>query len=80
MSRKTPAREHELLTPAELASRWKGHVSDGTLRNWRSQRRGPPFLKVAGGRIRYRLVDVITFETTTPMRRSPTAASDTTTP
>ena len=34
------------LTEAEVAARYRGEISPGTLRNWRSQRRGPPFVKV----------------------------------
>jgi hypothetical protein len=34
------------LTEAEMVSRYRDRVSAGTLKNWRSQRRGPPFVKV----------------------------------
>ena len=39
----------------ELAQRWQ--VSEATLERWRSQRKGPQFLRL-GGQVRYRLVDV----------------------
>lgn len=39
---------NELLTAAELAERWRGKVSEGTLANWRSQGKGPRFIKMAG--------------------------------
>jgi hypothetical protein len=34
------------LTEAEVAARYRGLVSRGTLRNWRSQKIGPAFVKV----------------------------------
>jgi hypothetical protein len=40
----------ELLTPEELADRWK--INRRTLDNWRSARIGPPYVKL-GGRVRY---------------------------
>ena len=40
------------LTEAELAKRWRGQVTRGTLRNWRAKGRGPPFLK-AGRAVLY---------------------------
>ena len=40
------------LTEEELAERWRGQVTRGTLRNWRTQGRGPPFLK-AGRAVLY---------------------------
>jgi hypothetical protein len=47
-----------LLTEAEVAKRLR--VSAKTLRNWRSLRKVPKFIKVEG-QIRYRLADVIAF-------------------
>jgi hypothetical protein len=49
------------LTPKELASRWKGTITEKTLANWRSQGDGPPYTKI-GGRVMYRLADVIKWE------------------
>jgi hypothetical protein len=34
------------LTEDEIAARYRGLVSAGTLRNWRAKGRGPPFVKV----------------------------------
>ncbi|MER8575323.1 helix-turn-helix domain-containing protein [Mesorhizobium sp. M1338] len=34
------------LTPEEVIARYRGQVSDGTLRNWRCLRIGPSFLKI----------------------------------
>ncbi|MFG1412000.1 helix-turn-helix domain-containing protein [Xanthobacter sp. VTT E-85241] len=34
------------LTPEEVAERYRGTVSIGTLRNWRSMRIGPAYVKV----------------------------------
>ncbi len=34
------------LTEDEVAARYRGAVSTGTLRNWRSRRQGPPWIKV----------------------------------
>lgn len=38
--------ETTFLTPEEVAERYRGGVSVGTLRNWRSLRIGPSFLKI----------------------------------
>lgn len=62
------------LSPPELAVRWAGRVSEKTLRNWRASGRGPKYLKSAGGRVEYRLADVVRFERTTTLRRSPIPA------
>jgi len=51
----------EYLTAAELIERWRRQVSASTLANWRSERKGPPFVKI-GGRILYPLADVIAYE------------------
>lgn len=42
--------EDKFLTPIELAQRWRGAVSVGTINNWRvsKTRKGPPYIKVAG--------------------------------
>lgn len=36
----------KFLTPEEVAERYRGGVSIGTLRNWRAMRIGPAYLKV----------------------------------
>lgn len=38
--------ESKFLTPEEVAERYRGGVSVGTLRNWRAMRIGPTFLKI----------------------------------
>ncbi len=38
--------ESTYLTPEEVAERYRGGVSVGTLRNWRAQRVGPSFIKI----------------------------------
>lgn len=50
----------EYLTAKELAARWR--MSEGTLRNWRWKRIGPPFIRPARGKVLYRLKDVQAWE------------------
>ncbi len=38
--------DNKFLTTEEVAERYRGEISVGTLRNWRAQRIGPPFMKV----------------------------------
>jgi predicted DNA-binding transcriptional regulator AlpA len=38
--------EPRFLTPEEVSERYRGGVSVGTLRNWRSMRQGPSFVKI----------------------------------
>lgn len=38
--------ENRFLTPEEVADRYRGSVSVGTLRNWRAMRIGPSFVKI----------------------------------
>jgi hypothetical protein len=47
------------LTKSELAERWR--VSARTLDRWRADRSGPAWLQL-GGRIVYRVEDVLDFE------------------
>lgn len=49
------------LTPAEMAERYAGKITVGTLANWRSQGVGPKFSKI-GGRILYPLAAVEEWE------------------
>lgn len=59
----TPAAESgDFLTPAELAARWKGRVSVGTLRNWRGKGIGPTYTKLGGRGILYPIEAVKAFE------------------
>jgi hypothetical protein len=34
------------LTPSEVVERYRGQIGEGTLRNWRSMRIGPSFIKI----------------------------------
>lgn len=49
------------LTPQQLAQRWAGVVTTGTLANWRCQRVGPAFTKTRG-RVLYPLAKVEAWE------------------
>lgn len=49
------------LTTAELSERYGGKIAVRTFNNWRVGGGGPPFLKI-GGRVLYRLSDVIAWE------------------
>ena len=46
----------DVLTEKELGQRWK--LDPKTLRNWRSQGRGPSYLKIAGSSVRYPLLEI----------------------
>ena len=48
------------MTPAQLALRW--HLARQTLANWRAQGKGPPFIRVSGGRILYPIHSIYSFE------------------
>ena len=45
------------LTPEEVAERYRGEISLGTLRNWRSMRVGPGFVKI-GKAVLYPLAEL----------------------
>lgn len=51
--------QERLLTPQEVAERWA--LSEDTLRRWRSEGCGPNYVRL-GGRIRYRLAEVMRYE------------------
>lgn len=38
--------DQKYLTPEEVTERYRGTISIGTLRNWRSMRIGPAYVKV----------------------------------
>lgn len=38
--------DSKFLTPEEVSERYRGGISVGTLRNWRSMRLGPSFVKI----------------------------------
>jgi hypothetical protein len=41
--------ETKYLTAEEVSERYRGEITTGTLRNWRSMRIGPSFVKVGKG-------------------------------
>ena len=51
----------DFLTVECMVTRWKGKVTASTLATWRSRGNGPRFVKV-GGRVLYRLADVVAWE------------------
>lgn len=53
--------EHQFrhFTQTDLARRWR--ISPRTLERWRWERKGPPWLRV-GGRVLYRIEDVLAYE------------------
>jgi len=42
----------KFLSAAEVTQRWGGAVSTGTLANWRTKKKGPPYQKL-GSKVRY---------------------------
>jgi hypothetical protein len=44
--------QSKYLSAAEVVQRWGGAVTTGTLANWRTQGKGPPFVKL-GSKVRY---------------------------
>ena len=55
------------LTANQLAQRWNGVVTTGTLANWRSKRVGPPFTKLRG-RVLYPVDQVEAWEAANLMK------------
>lgn len=49
------------ITINEVVSRYRNQVSEGTLRNWRSMRIGPSFVKL-GKAVLYPLVELMAWE------------------
>jgi hypothetical protein len=45
------------LTPSEVVERYRGQIGEGTLRNWRSMRIGPSFIKI-GKAVLYPLEEI----------------------
>jgi hypothetical protein len=65
---------NQLLTPRELEAHIQ--VPLGTLEQWRYRGVGPPYLRLANGRIRYRVADVerwLDASAVAPNRRAPVA-------
>ena len=52
--------EKKLLTTKELSERWNGSPTPDTLRQWRSKKKGPQYVKLGG--VRYRLSDIVEYE------------------
>ena len=50
----------QFLTSKDLASRWK--LNEGTLRNWRSQLKGPKYFRLHKRKILYDIKDVMEYE------------------
>ncbi len=57
--RHAPAHDQAHLAQVELADRWR--ISPKTLERWRWRKQGPAYLKI-GGRVVYRLADVLAYE------------------
>lgn len=51
----------KFLSAAEVSQRWGGAVSTGTLANWRTQRKGPPYQKL-GSKVRYPVAQLEAWE------------------
>lgn len=49
------------LTVDEVVARYGGAVKAATLANWRTANKGPKYIKI-GGRVMYRLSDLIEWE------------------
>ena len=48
-----------LLTPAEAAELLPEGITERTLRNWRSTRRGPPYVRLSQKHVGYRRQDLL---------------------
>ncbi|MEJ2623550.1 MAG: helix-turn-helix domain-containing protein [Pseudolabrys sp.] len=55
------------LTVEEVAERYRGEVSVGTLRNWRAMKIGPSFVKV-GKAVLYPIVELEAWDQTNKFR------------
>ena len=64
----------KLLTPREAAEILG--VPEGTLAQWRSQRRGPLFIKLESRLVRYRLADATVHELIHRVRPHPERPAD----
>jgi hypothetical protein len=53
--------QSNFLSAAEVSQRWGGAVSTGTLANWRTQKKGPPYQKL-GSKVRYPIVQLEAWE------------------
>lgn len=57
----------DIMTTEELAKKWK--MNPGSLANWRSEKKGPKFVKL-GRKVRYKLKDIERFEKSSGGSRS----------
>ena len=57
----------QFLTAAEVSQRWGGAVSTGTLANWRTQGKGPGFVKL-GSKVRYPITQIEAWEAANMVR------------
>lgn len=53
--------DKKFLTPAEVVQRWANAVTVGTLANWRSNVKGPPYQK-RGSRVLYPVAELEQWE------------------
>lgn len=49
-----------LLTQEQLADRW--NMKPDALRNWRTKKEGPPYIKISHKSVRYRMADILAYE------------------
>lgn len=57
----------KFLTAEEVAERYRGEVSIGTLRNWRAMKIGPSFVKI-GKAVLYPIVELEAWDDTNKIR------------
>ncbi len=55
------AAQPKFLTAYEVSERWGSAVSTGTLANWRTQKKGPPYQKL-GSKVRYPIAQLEAWE------------------
>ncbi|WP_118138099.1 helix-turn-helix domain-containing protein [Oceanicella sp. SM1341] len=67
--------ETKFLTPEEVTERYRGGVSLGTLRNWRTQKIGPSFIKV-GKAVLYPMEELETWDERNKVQCSASKQSD----
>jgi len=68
--------DSKFLTPDEVAERYRGGVSVGTLRNWRAMRLGPSFVKI-GKAVLYPLDELDAWDEKNKVRcRAPKGPND----
>jgi hypothetical protein len=56
----------EYLSTSALAKRWE--MSEGTIKNWRTRKRGPSYYK-DGKAVYYKLSDIVAFESKTKPKK-----------